>query len=132
MTQEELLRQGLTEEQAAYVMGAWEDQVRREAVRAAMEGYVFSSLAARDSVQRRVMEAELPLEDGRLQGLGELMESIRQEDPEAFWTDEPPVRFTVPMSPDQAPTREQIIKIPDRARRRAAIAENMRLFKGED
>ncbi len=132
MTQEQLLQQGLTEEQAAYVMDAWEDGARQEAVRAAMERYSFSSLAAADSIRRRIMEAELPLADGELQGVEELMESIRQEDPEAFRTDEPPVRFTVPLGPDQAPTREQIIKIPDRARRRAAIAENMRLFKGED
>ncbi len=132
MTQEELRQKGLSEEQIDYVMGAWEDAAGEEALERAMAGYRFSSQAARESVTRRVREAHLPLEEGRLRGLEELMESIRQEDPDAFWTDEPPVRFTVPMGPEMAPTREQIIKIPDRARRRAAIAENMRLFKGED
>ena len=43
-----------------------------------------------------------------------------------------PVRFTAPMGAESRPTREQIIKIPDRALRRAAIAENINLFKGEN
>ena len=45
---------------------------------------------------------------------------------------EPPVRFTAPLGREKfRPTKEQIMAIPDRARRRAAIAENMKLFKGD-
>ena len=118
MTAQQLREQGLTERQAAVDRG--------------MERYRFSSLSAREAVRRRVVKAKLPLEGGELQGLEELMESIRREDPDAFVTGGPPVRFTAALCPGPVPTREQIIKIPDRARRRAAIAENMRLFKGAD
>ena len=41
------------------------------------------------------------------------------------------VRFTAPMGGDIPPTRDEIMSIPDKAARRAAIAENMKLFKGE-
>ena len=45
--------------------------------------------------------------------------------------EEKTVRFTAPMGRDvDRPTKEQIMAIPDRGRRRAAIAENMRLFQG--
>lgn len=41
------------------------------------------------------------------------------------------IKFTAPMGRDKIrPTKEQIMAIPDRARRRAAIAENMKLFEG--
>ena len=132
MTAQQLREQGLTEQQAGYVMDAWERAARQAAVDRGMERYRFSSLSAREAVRRRVAKAKLPLEGGELQGLEELMESIRREDPDAFVAGEPPVRFTAALCPGPAPTREQIIKIPDRARRRAAIAENMRLFKGAD
>ncbi len=44
----------------------------------------------------------------------------------------PLLRFTEPMARDRLRlTREQIMSIPDRAVRRAAIAENIKLFEGD-
>ena len=63
---------------------------------------------------------------------------LTEEAVEAIWQahqqdlESVPVRFTAPMGAKSRPTREQIIKIPDRALRRAAIAENINLFKGEN
>lgn len=63
---------------------------------------------------------------------------LTEEAVEAIWQahrqamESVPVRFTAPMAGKSRPTREQIIKIPDRALRRAVIAENMKLFEGEN
>ena len=63
---------------------------------------------------------------------------LSQEAVEAIWQahqqalERVPVRFTAPLAAASRPTREQIIKIPDRTLRRAVIAENMKLFKGEN
>ncbi len=132
MTEQELLEQGLTEEQTRFVLGAWERREREAAVQAALEGYGFSSGAARDAAAEALRQAELAVEDGRLTGVEAVMDGLRARDPDMFRPQREPVRFTAPMGGEDRPTREQIIKIPDRARRRAAIAENMRLFKGEN
>lgn len=132
LTAEELAEQGLTEEQISYVMAAWEQRERDIALERAMEDVPFSSQAAREAVTELVRQARLPMEDGVPAGLEELLADIRERDPGAFLPEREPVIFTAPLGEAEAPTREQIISIPDRARRRAAIAENMRLFKGEN
>ena len=42
-----------------------------------------------------------------------------------------PVRFTAPMGETAPATKDEIMSIPDKALRRAAIVENMKLFKGD-
>ena len=128
MTEQDLRQRGLDEEQTAFVLEAW----RERELAGALGAYRFSSAAARENVFRQVRAAELSWKDGKPVGLETLMESIRKGDPDAFMPEAPRARFTMAAGPAEGPTREQIVKIPDRARRRAAIAENIRLFKGEN
>ena len=132
MTEEELRRLGLTEEQTQTILSDWKDRTFEQTLERALERYEFSSKLAREAAAARVRAAGLELKDGELEGLDKFMDQLRMEDPEAFLNQGQPARFTASLGRTQAPTREQIIKIPDRARRRAAIAENMRLFKGEE
>ena len=104
-----------------------------QALDRALAGYTFTSLAARDAAVRAVRESGLAVgEDGTIQGLEAVMDGLRERDPGAFSPGRTPVRFTAPVTDGDSLTREQIIGIPDRALRRAAIAENMKLFKGEN
>ena len=77
----------------------------------------------------RIFLEELDIGDGAHLS-EEAVEAIWQAHQQAL--ESAPIRFTAPMAAQRRPTREQIIKIPDRALRRATIAENMTLFKGEN
>lgn len=107
-----------------------------DALKAAMDGYKFTSEAAKKAVMSEVKGAGLKLRDGRILGLGDLMESIKTADASAF-VDEgnPPAKFTQRMGGNggnpagQTMTKDQIMAIKDRAERRAAIAQNMKLFE---
>ncbi len=99
----------------------------------ALAGYDFTSLAARDAAVRAVREKGLAVGgDGTIQGMEAVMDEMRERDPGAFCPERTPVCFTAPVTDGGSLTREQIISIPDRALRRAAIAENMKLFEGEN
>lgn len=108
-----------------------------DALKAAMDGYKFSSDAARKAVMSEVKGAGLKLKDGKILGLADLMDSIKESDASAF-VDEgnPPAKFTRRMgNPGGNPagntmTKADIMGIKDRAERRAAIAKNMHLFNG--
>lgn len=108
-----------------------------DALKVAMEGYKFTSEAARKAVMSEVKGAGLKLKDGKILGLNDLMDSIKSADASAF-VDEgnPPAKFTQRMSgPNNNPaggtmTKADIMGIKDRAERRAAIAKNMHLFNG--
>ena len=103
------------------------------ALERALDGYGFSSRAARMAAAGMAREAGLTLgQDGSLEGLEEVMDSLRERDPGAFVSEKPTVIFTAAVTDGGPVTREQIISIPDRALRRAAIAENIQLFKGEN
>ena len=94
-----------------------------DALERGLSGVRFSSRSARRDVELRVRTAGLPLENGRLVGLDELLSSFREEDPDAFVVDDK-VRFTDRMScvGDDVDARERIMSIRDRGERRAAIA----------
>ena len=97
----------------------------------ALAGYGFSSLAARDAAAQAVLDKGLAVGgDGTIQGMEAVIDEMRERDPGAFCPERTPVRFTAPVTDGGSLTREQIISIPDRALRRAAIAENMKLFEG--
>lgn len=108
-----------------------------DALKAAMEGYKFTSEAARKAVMSEVKGAGLKLKDGKILGLADLMDSIKESDASAF-VDEgnPPAKFTQRIgNPGGNPagntvTKADIMGIRDRAERRAAIAKNMHLFNG--
>lgn len=131
MTREELFQRGLSPEQADFVLDAWERQAREQALQTALDAYDFSSAAARNAAAETARQAGLPMENGGFPGLSALMDKMRQNDPGAFAAPREPVRFTAPTAPRATATVEQIMQIPDRALRRAAIAENMNLFKGD-
>lgn len=108
-----------------------------DALKTAMEGYKFTSEAAKKAVMSEVKGAGLKLKDGKILGLGDLMETIKTADASAF-VDEgnPPAKFTQRMGKqDGNPaggnlTKADIMSIKDRAERRAAIANNIHLFNG--
>ncbi len=103
------------------------------ALERALDGYGFTSHAARQAAAGAAREAGLTLgQDGSLEGLEEVMDDLRERDPGAFVSEKPTVIFTAAVTDGGPVTREQIISIPDRALRRAAIAENIQLFKGEN
>lgn len=110
-----------------------------DALKAEMDNYKFSSGAAKKAVMAQIREKGLKLSGGKILGLGDLVEQIKAEDASAFVdeanTNPNPARFTSPGSHrgGSGLTRDDIMKISDRAERRAAIAKNMNLFnnKGE-
>lgn len=108
-----------------------------DALKVAMEGYKFTSEAAKKAVMSEVRGAGLKLKDGKILGLNDLMDSIKTADASAF-VDEgnPSAKFTQRMGgggSDPAGgtvTKADIMSIKDRTERRAAIAKNMHLFNG--
>lgn len=106
-----------------------------DALKSEMESYKFTSEAAKRAVMSEIREAGLKVKDGKILGLNDLVASIKNKDASAF-VDEgtPPAKFTQRMgggdNPAGAVTKEDIMKISDRAERHAAIANNMNLFNG--
>lgn len=108
-----------------------------DALKAAMEGYKFTSEAAKRAVMSEVKSAGLKLKDGKILGLNDLMETIKSGDASAFVDESnPPAKFTQRMGnaggnpAGGTVTRADIMSIKDRTERRAAIAKNMHLFNG--
>lgn len=107
-----------------------------DALKGAMEEYKFTSEAAKRAVMSEIREAGLKVKDGKILGLNDLVDSIKNKDASAFVDDgNPPAKFTQRMgnpggNPTGAITKEDIMKITDRDARRAAIANNMNLFGG--
>ena len=95
-------------------------------------GLEFSSLAARRYVEGRIREAGLPLSDGELDGLYELIGDICRDDPGVIVT-RGQARFTEALGVDAdegVPDKKaRIMAIRDREARRAAIAANLGLFQ---
>lgn len=107
-----------------------------DALKSAMDGYKFTSEAAKKAVMSEVRGAGLKLKDGKILGLNDLMDSIKGADASAFVDDaNPPAKFTASMGnggtdnpAGNTPTKAEIMGIKDRAERRAAIAKNINLF----
>ena len=110
-----------------------------DALKTAMEEYKFSSEAAKKAVMAEIKEAGLKLKDGKILGLSDLMEQIKESDASAFVdaeVDKNKARFT--NTQKQQPgggatkTKEEIMAIKDPVERQKAIKENFGLFqKGE-
>ena len=113
-----------------------EERDYNDALKAELDGYKFSSAAARKAVEADVRAAGLKHKDGKILGLADLIDQLKKEDASAF-TDEknPPARFDdagKKGNPGGKITREEIMSITDRAERRAAMAKNQHLFvKGD-
>lgn len=104
----------------------------------ALAGVKFSSKAAKASIEADIRKQGLKVKDGKILGLKDFVEALRGKDPAAF-VDEAEkeqeankaqfTQRTTTGGKDTKPmTRDEIMAIPDRAARRAAIAENMELF----
>lgn len=110
-----------------------------DALKAEMDGWKFSSEAAKKSVMSEVRAAGLKMKDGKILGLNDLMETIKAADASAFVVEgNPPAKFTQRLgggsggNPAGGKTKEEIMAIKDRTARRAAIAENIHLFGGKE
>lgn len=108
-----------------------------DALKTAMEGYKFSSTAAKNAVTEEVRKAGLKLKDGKILGLNDLMETIKAADAGAFVTEreENRARFTEPKSAGVSGsgiTRDEIMQIKDPVERQKAIGQNMHLFRKGD
>lgn len=110
-----------------------------DALKTAMEEYKFSSEAAKKAVMAEIKEAGLKLKDGKILGLGDLMEQIKESDASAFvdaQIDKNKARFTdtpkTKPGAETAKTKDEIMAIKDPVERQKAIRENFELFqKGE-
>lgn len=115
------------------------DRDYNDALNSAMGAYRFTSEAAKKAVMSDIKAAGLTLKEGKILGLGDLIEQIRQSDGSAFVNEEQEqleqgrARFTEGMSggskEGSSITRADIEKIKDRTERQKAIAEHMDLFK---
>lgn len=109
-----------------------------DALKAALEDVKFSSEAAKKSVMADIKEAGLKLKDGKILGLNDLIEQMKQSDASAFVDEsqqqaqKQQARFTKPVGQQQTPgamTRKEIEAIKDPSERQAAIAQNIQLFQ---
>lgn len=105
-----------------------------DALKTAMEGYKFSSEAAKKSVMAEIRDAGLKLREGKIMGLNDFIETIRSRDASAFVTEreENRARFTEPKpaggSGGAALTAQDIIKIKNPTERQRLIEANPHLF----
>lgn len=114
-----------------------------DALKTELEGYKFTSEAAKKSVVADIKAAGLKLKDGKILGLNDLVEQIKKADGSAFTDEETETleanraKFTVASQPTKANAtggdrKGEIMNISDRQQRRAAILQNLNLFnKGE-
>lgn len=74
-----------------------------DALSAAMEGYKFTSEYARKSIMQEIQEAGLKMVDGKIIGLGDMIDTIKEKDASAFVDEETEkleenkAKFTIPM-----------------------------------
>ena len=70
--------------------------------------------------------------DGKIVGLGEVMDGIKQRDADAFTSDKPTAQFTTSFGNEdngkKYETKEDILKIKDAKERQQAIRDNIGLF----
>lgn len=112
-----------------------------DALKGEMEGYKFSSEAAKKSIMAEIKEAGLKLKDGKILGLSDLIEQIKKNDASAFVDEHQEqleagkarFRFDQPQKPGSGAkfgtmTKKDIMDIKDPSERQAAIAQNLGLF----
>lgn len=109
-----------------------------DALKTALDDVKFSSEAAKKSVMADIKEAGLKLKDGKILGLNDLIEQMKQSDASAFVDEsqqqaqQNQARFTTHVGRQQTPgsmTKKDIEAIKDPSERQAAIAQNIQLFQ---
>ncbi len=109
-----------------------------DALKAELENVKFSSAAAKKAVMAEIQNAGLKLYNGKIVGLSDMLDQIRENDASAFVDEKKEglesgkARFTQKSSNGGGSmTREEILKIKDATLRQRAIAENIELFRKE-
>lgn len=110
-----------------------------DALKTALESVKFSSPAAKRSVTADIKSAGLKLKDGKILGLNDLLEQMKQAEPDTFVDEgqqqaqQNQARFATPrVGQQQTPgsmTKKDIEAIKDPSERQAAIAQNIQLFQ---
>lgn len=111
-----------------------------DALKAELEAYSFTSEAAKKSVVTDIKAADLKLKNGKILGLNDLIEQIKSTDASAFVDEKAEAletnraKFTVATQAGKPETKgndkkAEIMGIADREQRRAAILQNLNLFK---
>lgn len=113
-----------------------------DALKTELESVKFSSDAAKRAVMSEIKESGVKLKDGKIIGLSDVINQIKERDASAFVDEQQQkaqqqaARFTVPgtgrSTGSTTTTKKDIMSIKDPTERQAAIAENLSLFgKGE-
>lgn len=110
-----------------------------DALKTALENVNFSSPAAKRSVTADIKSAGLKLKNGKILGLNDLLEQMKQDEPDTFVDEsqqqakQQQARFaTSRIGHQQTPgsmTKKDIEAIKDPSERQAAIAQNIQLFQ---
>lgn len=119
---------------AQIAMRDFEDALKEE-----IGGYKFTSEAAKKAIMAEIREAGLKVKDGKILGLSDLLEQMKEKDASAF-VDEKQEQleagrakpFTGPLNSGGSAkkmTREEIEAIKDPAEMQQRIAENIHLFR---
>lgn len=102
-----------------------------------MAAYKFTSKAAEKSIMEQVKNAGLQCVNGKIMGLNDLIETLKESDADAFAKSEEEegedkkAKFTTRMNNNGSPKysdRDEIMKIKDTRERQEAIKANMDLF----
>ena len=104
-----------------------------DALREAMDEYKFSSEYAKTAIMAEVKSKGLPMVDGKIVGLGEVMDGIKKRDENAFTSNKPVAQFTSSFNTDsndgkRYESKDEILKIKDAKERQQAIRDNIGLF----
>ena len=110
--------------------GIMEARDKEDAINKAVEGLEFSSNSAKKSVIAEIKSKNLSLEDGKLIGVQDVIDGLKESDPNAFKSPSNPKKFTSEKkeSKGKEMTKEEIMKIKNSAERKEAIAQNKALF----
>lgn len=108
-----------------------------DALKAELDKVKFSSEAAKRSVMTDIKAAGLKLIDGKILGLKDLLEQMKEKDASAFVDESEETaknnmaKFTSQVNKNQQGTltKNDILSIKDATERQAAIAENINLFR---
>ena len=119
------------EETDNHYKGILEARDKEDAVNRAIDGLEFSSISAKKSVIAEIKSKNLQLEDGKLIGVQDVIDNLKESDPNAFKSPSEVKKFTGAKRESQTKemTKEDILKIKNSAERKEAIAQHKELFE---
>ena len=110
--------------------GIIEARDKEDAINNAIEGLEFSSNSAKKSVIAEIKASNLNFKDGKLIGVQDVIDGLKESDPNAFKSPSEVKKFTSEKkeSKGKEMTKDEIMKIKNSAERKEAIAQNKDLF----